>query len=139
MEFTVGGHEYKSKKMDTFKQFHTGRRLLPILTSLKDVFMKLQAGSLPDNDTMLQIAFVPFCNAMAQMTDEDSEYVLNACLDVTKIKHAGAWANVRISGHTMFEFIDLSALLQIAFYILQDNFAHFLLGKPETATQATPA
>lgn len=121
VDFTVGGNNYRSDKMDAFTQFHVVRRLAPIFSSLKDAF----SGAAESMDILDSIA-----SAISGMSDSDSEYVLKACLDVVKRQQGQAWAVLRAGGRMMFTDIDLPIMLQITTHILQENIAPFFSGPP---------
>jgi hypothetical protein len=60
------------------------------------------------------------------LRDEDLDYVLNACLDVTERKQSGGkWAPLRANGAVMFDGLTLPVLLQVAFHVIRRNLGDF--------------
>jgi hypothetical protein len=82
--------------------------------------------------------FEPVAQAISGLTDADSEYVLNACLDQVQIQQGQIWSKVRVNNRLMFEFIGLAEMMQITFAVLQDNFASFFHGLPAPSSANTP-
>lgn len=119
MEFEISGNNYRSGKLDAFKQFHVSRRLAPVLSGLAIA----ANGSEADFSAFLQ----PIAEAVAQMPDADCDYILHTCLGVVQRQQGNAWANIYAQGAKtlMFDDIDLAAMLQIAAKVIQDNLAGF--------------
>jgi hypothetical protein len=131
MDFEIGGNEYRSGKMDTFKQFHVSRRLVPAFGSFIGA-----VGEKPDFAELMQ----PVMHAIASMTDADCDFILDACLSVVKRRQKDAWAPIYAGANQalMFDDIDMSVMLQIASKVIQDNLAGFFPGKV-IAASGTPA
>lgn len=134
MEFEIKGERYSVSKMDAFKQFHVSRRLAPVLSGLA----ASAAGGKTDFSAFLQ----PIAEAVAAMPDADCDYVLHACLAVTRRKQGDAWVPVYNAGNKalMFDDIDLAAMLTIATKAIEENLGGFFLGaadKLNAKAQAT--
>lgn len=124
VDFTIGNYGYVATKMDARKQFHVARRLTPIFSELKTAFkIGIDAG-----DPMAY--FEPVAQAISGMSDAESDYILDACLDVVKRKIGPALSPIRVSGRMMFEDMALAEMLQITWQVLQDNFASFFSAAP---------
>lgn len=103
-DFTIEGIEYRSAKLEAFRQFHVSRRL-----SKQNI---------------------------VYMTDEDSEYVLKACLGVTQRRSNGVWANLLAGDKMMFSDIRLAEMMKIVGYVLEDHAADF--GNARSNSEADP-
>lgn len=123
MEFTIGEQHYRTAKLDTFRQFHVSRKLLPVLSGL---FGKAgMAGAEGQVDVTSIIEGVS--TTLAGMPDADCEYVLQACLAVTARQQGNAWARVWDSNSRtlMFDDIDMSVMLQITVKVVQESLGNF--------------
>lgn len=125
LEFTHAGHNYKAGKLDAMRQFHVMRRLAPLLPELAG------AGIRPGGDPMTVLE--PLARIVSTMTDADVEYVLHSCLAVVdRQQTGGAWAKVQASpGVLQFQDIDMTAMLAIAWQVLQHNMSGFFAGLPQ--------
>ena len=124
MDITIAGNNYKTTKLDAFKQFHVSRRLAPALWALAGA-----ASSDKGGDDSALMALEPVARAVSQMSDEDSEYVLKACLSVCNREQNGGWAKVMNgNGQMMFQDIDMPAMMQLTFAVIQDNLGNFMQG-----------
>lgn len=122
MEFEIGGNTYRGGKMDTFKQFHVSRRLVPILGNV--------AGAVT-GEVSFEDLVQPLMHGIASMTDADCDFILEACLKVVQRQQGNAWSPIYAGANQalMFDDIDMSAMLQIASKVIQDNLSGFFPGK----------
>jgi hypothetical protein len=101
----IEGQRYVVDKLDTRTQFHVVRRIAPLM-----------AARAADGDMLANIA-----KAMGAMTDADANYVLDACLAKVRRREGDRMAAVIASGgHLMFDDIDMSAMLRLAYAVLQE-------------------
>lgn len=136
----INGAQYRIGKMNARQQFHVMRRLAPIMASLGP----LAAGGLDDAG-----ALAPMAAVVAGLSDEDVDYVLDACLLVCQRQQGDGWAAIRVpNGKTtlsMFADIDMAAELRLAAEAIKENLGDFfapLLGavaSPSNAASAQPA
>ncbi len=135
-EFQVGGHTYRTGKMNAKRQMHVMRRLAPVMPNLAGLATTF-AGRDPASVTLMDLspALAPIANVISRMSDDDCEYVLDACLSVVQRQQMDAWAPVwnQATGASMFADVELPAMLQIASRVLQENFAGFLGGLPSAS------
>lgn len=128
-EFEVKGQQYRSGKLDAFKQFHLARRLMPVITAM--------SGKESLDGTVSAVS-----TAIAGMSDTDCDYVLNACLAVVQRQQGQSWAKVfdDRSKSLMFDDIDMAGMLSIAQQVIQDNLGSFFQGglAPQAEAQAAP-
>ncbi|QEE24525.1 hypothetical protein CS053_08430 [Rhodanobacter glycinis] len=122
MDFEIKGQSYRSGKMDTFKQFHVSRRLVPVLGGV--------AGAV-SGDTSFDELVQPLMHGIACMTDADCDFILEACLKVVQRQQGNAWSPIYAGANQalMFDDIDMSVMLQIAGKVIQDNLSGFFPGK----------
>lgn len=89
-----------------------------------------KAPSFDDPDTLL--AFGPLVEAIAKMSTEDSEYVLNTCLDTcTRQQAGGGWQRLRVSGRFLFDDIDMQIMMRLVVEVVKENLSNFIPGALE--------
>lgn len=121
-EFEVNGKKYRAGKLDAMTQWHVFRRLGPILPavqSIQSVLPDLLAGG--EQAEAAMAALTPMTEAIASMSDADSEYILGACLGVVQREQSGGgWASVwsTQAKRPMFDDIGMLQMLQISFQVL---------------------
>ena len=120
MDFEIGSQNFRSTKLDAFKQFHLSRRLVPVVGALATL------ASSDSNDFNAVVG--PLSAAIASMPDADCDYILKTCLATVQIQQGSAWSPVMRGDVLMFETIDLSVMLQIAAKVIQDNLSGFFQG-----------
>ncbi|MFM0044125.1 phage tail assembly chaperone [Paraburkholderia sediminicola] len=116
----VGGHQYRIGRIDARKQFHVARRLAPLLAGM---------GGAPDRGEGFAAFLGPLSDALSGMSDEDVDYVLDACLGVChRIQPSGHPAPVMTRSGLMFEDIDMGQMIQLAIKVIQENLGGFFPG-----------
>jgi hypothetical protein len=134
IEFEIGGHTYKADKMSAMQQLHVSRRLAPVVPKILPAMAALAAATEQGETEMdlasMAVALQPAADALAAMSDDDSEYVYSACLSVVSRKESGAWASVWSSQRKalMFEDLDLGVMTQLVFKVVGDSLAPFIRG-----------
>lgn len=127
VEIELGGQRYRTGKLDAFKQFHLFRKLMPILSGMGESF-----SVLPDSGEMDQqfwSAMGPAANAIAEMSQVDSEFILKTCLQSVSRWNGNAWARVTAAnGELMYDDIDMMEMLQLTVEVLKDNLGNFFNG-----------
>lgn len=146
IEFEINQHRYKTTKLNVMTQWAIARRVAPVvvkvmtpelLKSLKTFFDKSKTvdgqtgNSVLNGDDLLSLAsemFTPFVDAISQMSDEDSEFVINACLATVYRSNNGGWSCVKPNGSgMMFEDIDMLEMMQIVIRTIIDTVGNFSL------------
>jgi hypothetical protein len=127
-EFEVNGERYRADKLSAFQQFHIARRLSPLLLALG-----------PGNGNPL----ASFGQALAQMKDEDGEYIITTCLaGVQRFnKESGNWAPVWNAAAKRAMFVDLydfGALFPIVTKVVENNLTNFLDALPTGLVAGSP-
>ena len=130
MGITIKEKTYRAGRMDARRQFHVVRRLAPIISGLTDL-------AALKSDPMAALG--PIAEALAAMKDEDADYILNACLEVTERQQpAGGWAKVMRQGSLMFEDLDMADMLRLAGVALVENLGGFFDGLPQRSAPPPP-
>jgi hypothetical protein len=141
-ELEIGMRKYRTGKLDAFKQFHLVRKLLPLFSGLGETTATLS----PSGDASFWNSLGPVAQAISDMSVEDSEWIIKTCLSMCSTFNGRTWVPVMTpQGDFMFEDMDLQAMLQLAFAVIQDNLGAFFpapqtngLGG-EASTEALPS
>lgn len=123
-EVEIGGHRYRTGKLDAFKQFHLFRKLMPVLSGMGETFSDMPDGGVADEK--FWSAMGPVANAVAEMTQQDSEFILKTCLQTVSMWNGNTWVRITAAnGELMFEDIDMMGMLQLTFEVIKDNLGSF--------------
>ena len=137
MELKLNSQVYYTGKLSAFAQLHLSRRLAPFVGGLvalsgSDLKLTKNAAGAWDFEGDMEQALTPFLEGIANMKDEDVEYIVNACLDVAHRKNTGGTtgqAPVRQNGVMMFE-IPLHLMLWITYHTIRENMTDFFTELP---------
>ena len=134
-ELSIGAVNYRTGDLDVFQAYHMSRKLMPFLVGLIESLTRAQssaAGNGSDVSVTANPAFWgsigPVANAIAEMSQEDSEYILRTCLGTVMRRGEGAsnWARLTTSqGILMFEDLKLGDALQLMRAVLEDQLGPF--------------
>jgi hypothetical protein len=130
-EFDVYGKTYRIGKLNAFQQFHITRRLFPVSKALGSGldFLREQGGAKAMQEKGVNFLHLvePLGEALARMSNEDSEYIINTALSIVQRKQGeGVWAPVQSApGHFQFDDIELPQMLAITWRVLRQNLAGF--------------
>lgn len=128
-EFTIAGIEYRSARLNARQQWNVVRRLAPLLAAAGDL-LKLAETPAQGGETDAFAAFAPFAEALSVLTDEQSNYILDTCLKAASRKASEQWRPVMQGDVCMWEDIDMPAMLQITWQVMQESLSSFLGGLP---------
>lgn len=128
MNFEINGHEYSSRKLDTFKQLHLVRRAAPALGA---IVKAQQQGA----KTIVDYAG-PMADAVAGLPEDDFDWVVHTCLGVVQRKQGSNWTAVDVNQTLMFDDIELPELLQILGKVVMENLGRFF---PQSVISDSPA
>ena len=120
-EFEVAGQTYRSGKMNARTQFHVLRRAAPIVGPIQS----LSSGSATGE------ALSVLANAIATLSDEASDYIIDHCMDVVERKQGETgWAKIKVPGGSkfMFDDIDMMSMLGIASHVMREQFTPLFQG-----------
>ena len=140
-DFEVGGINYRAGTMNAIKQLQVVRRLAPLLAALNSADLAGLAGQASDGSGAgLAAAIGPLTEAFAAMSDENTEYVLSACLSICQREIPGGlgWTPIwSVQGKTlMFDDINLMVLVQIVGRVVMANVGDFTSALPRTIQAA---
>lgn len=134
-EIEIGGINYRTAKLNARQQINVARRLAPLLAGAGELMKAFEAYS-PDNastaDPDLDVfhAFAPLAKALADLTDEDSDYIVTTCLRATVRESNNAFVPVMRGEMQMFDDLDATAVLKIVFAVVQESLGGFLAALP---------
>jgi hypothetical protein len=139
-EFPVKGNQYKPMKMPAKIQFHVTRRLTPFIVGMIGKLPKeaIAAAMTEDKKNIDLNAIVsqvnpmdmltPVLESLAVMPDKEVDYVLDTCMEYCQ-RSLGAdrgWATVKQPGSPcQYSDIDMIAMLQIVWFVIQGNIGNF--------------
>lgn len=112
--FKVGEAEYQAAPLNAFDQLHVARKLGSVLIFL---------GSMKDNPDKTPVNYArAMVAAAAPLGNDEVDWALGACLSIVTRKQPGGWAPIRApGGKLMFEDIDLLAMMEIVWNVLDQN------------------
>ena len=97
--FSLKGATYQIGRLTPKKAFHVSRRLAPFLGAIIPQLSKLFAadgdGAIPNRDEFIArgVEILPgVADIMAEMKNEDVDYIIDTCLTVVRFKQETGWA-----------------------------------------------
>lgn len=134
VEFEIDGRQFRFDKLPAMQQFHVSRKISPLIPPLLPIFVQIQKDtssgvSVKDDLDKIAPMLQPFADGLAQMSDEASEYVFNACLGIVRYKHGDNWIPLwSTTGKVVMveELNDPSLLLRLVVRVIQDSLAPFI-------------
>ena len=149
---TIGEHEYLIERLSARKAWHVLRRLLPVLTrstaALRDGLKLLRNDPTPPPpdqgdepaaptaedlaEAGSQIADIfaaagPIADALRDLSDEDSDYVMTQCLSACKRRAGQHWAPLVRDGAVLFQDVTMIQQLELVFTVLRENMSDFFV------------
>lgn len=122
MEIEVEGNSYRIGKIDARSQFHITRRLAPVLG---EIAKAMSGGSTTGMDVL-----PPLAGAVANLSDDDSDYCLFGLLKVVTRKQPSGlgWGPVSTGNALMYDDINMATMMRLAWESFQVNLASFFVG-----------
>lgn len=144
-EFTIEGFRYRIVgKLDALRQFHVVRRLAPLLSAFVNVDLAAlreaaaaaadpAAAAAADADPRageaMRLLLPALADALAHMTDDDTNYVVGACIGLVERDVGGGagWGPVWNPAAKQMQYQDISflAMLQLLGRVLMRNVGDF--------------
>lgn len=127
----VGGNSYKFQRMDARMAFHVSRRLAPFMDGIMQAFRagveKVGDGGEAAQADMLMGSLKPVADALANMSDEQADYIMrNSLALVTRAGEGGGWSRVTAAnGSMMFDDISMATMLTLVMFVLKAEFTDF--------------
>ncbi|MBP2167726.1 hypothetical protein J2125_000918 [Erwinia toletana] len=139
MEFELKGQQYRAAKLSVFDQLKVSRKLLPVLAGMLADFQAVRAVAQGGDLYQAIEAVLPkIADALAEMSEEDTNAIIFPCLSVVSRQHGKGWTPLFTQGALMFDDIELFSMLQIVGRVVGDSLGNFLQELPaqETTSQA---
>ena len=129
IEVELGGQRYRTGRLDAFKQFHLFRKLMPILSGLGETSAQQELLTAEASEASFWGSLGPVATSIAEMSQQDSEFILKTCLNVVQVWNGQTWVRVTSStGDLMFEDIGMMEMLRLSFEVIKDNLSGFFSG-----------
>lgn len=140
METTIENVTYRIDKMPVRTQFHVLRKIGPLLTKLDKLpglFMLAQKTGMSKDELAMVLfnAISPMLNALADLPQEDADFVMDQCLLVVhrKDEASGKFSPLFTGAMLMFP-MELPLMMTVVFEVLKHNYDNFFdLLAPDTA------
>jgi len=148
VEFTVGGHRYRTSKMNARDQLQLMRSLGPLFPAMARVAMLEMSA---DESLRRLDMLAAFMDAFSKMERDKVDGLVTQCfVNCSRLvggNGAGPEQPVRLwQGRDLFEDLDVASLVQICWEVIQENLGGFFatVRGPEVSTlptsvPATPA
>ena len=137
-EIEIGEVHYRTGRLNVFEQLNLVRRIAPLLSglgqSLAQAPQRRVSNGEDEDDPALDpaaeanfwAALKPIAEAIKDMSDEDSTYVVRLCLSKCRRQDNGHWAAIMASSGQDFMFpIDLATAMQLTYATLGENLDSF--------------
>ena len=99
MEFELKGQQYRTAKLNVFEQLKVSRKLLPILAGMMSEFQGIKEAAQGGNAfRAMETALPKIADALADMSDEDTNAIIFPCLAVVLRQHGQGWTPVFTQG-----------------------------------------
>lgn len=145
-EIEIRGYTFRIGKMEPRQQFHVGRRVSPVLATMGGAIMALLDDKLDKAAVFgeLMASIGPSAEALAGLSDETCDYVLDACLHRVQRfnKDSASWHAIYVKGSRMFADIDLAIEMRLVSESFKLNLSGFfgeLSGGVASSLSATEA
>lgn len=121
-DIVIGDQTYRIGKLNAMQQWHVARRWMPVAMATGAGLMNADAtpNDAAAGDAMVAI-LSGMVDALAKMSEADSDYVMNTCLGVCYRKQAEQFAPVRSAGGIMFQDIDVSIMVRLALAVIKEH------------------
>jgi|SRR5215472_1127778 len=135
-EVELNGHRFLIGKMNVFDQAHIARKVAPIITGMGRGYASALAHTMngvevspAQESEVMFAAFAPVTEILAQMPEEDVNYVLKKCLGVCSMHTGQQWAAMIVQGQLRFEEqTDLGTMLQLVMEVVKETIGPTLRG-----------
>jgi hypothetical protein len=125
MEHEINGRQFRTGKLSAFRQFHLMRKLLPLFSGMGESFAEMP-GNVITGEGQFWHSLGPVAQAIADMSDQDSEWIIKTCLSVVSVFNGRSWVALTTEqGDLMFNDIDMQVMLQLSFQVVQENLGSF--------------
>lgn len=134
MQFELDGNRYSITSMGVFDQLKVARKLVPVFSTFAADYQDIAAAQ--DGSQAIQNLLPKVAEAVAEIKDEDFDYIMAACLKVIfRETVKNNWQPVMRGGELMFDDIKSRDVITLIARVIGDNLGDFL---PEVPTSETP-
>lgn len=141
VEFVIGEHTYRTRKLNAFQQLHVARKVLPLLSAVvkasdQNVVDQIKqargatatADDAPStsNESIARIMEI-VSKAVNDLPEEDLDFIVKTCMGSLLLKQDRGWAAIynEDAEDFQFDFITLPLMLQLTFRVIQENLGDF--------------
>ena len=136
----IGGMQYRIEKLPTRIQWNVARRLMPVVQGVLPILAigaqqrmtEDSTGSLiPDMEQMPVFeALAALSNTIGMLTDMDSDYIIDHCLDCVRWQQQSRWVPIRAPGGAFLNGAadQFDVQLRLILEVLRESVANFSLG-----------
>lgn len=155
MELMLGEKKYRTGRLDTMKQSHVARRLMPVVATMgkaaRDILINSPKplppaategapppavdGTIPEDgleekmgDDLMFGMGEAAANIIAKMPDNDWDYILNSCLHTVERQEGQGWTPIMSGARLRYDDIDLPTMTQLVFTVIRENLGNFFQG-----------
>lgn len=133
----IKGASYSIGRLSAKKQFAVSRRLGPFIGDVMPSIKELLGGKGDILDRAIDL--VPqIVTTLAEMKDEDCDFIIDTCLMVVKRQQDTGWANMTTpDGRVVMFEIDMMEMLELTAEVVKANLMGFFpIGKLEAFAAA---
>lgn len=142
----VGEYQYQVGKLNALDQLHVSRRIAPVIPTIAPLLVNIVEAGLTDIkdsesfdiDILKTLApsFQPFAEALAEMSDEHTDYVISKCMSVVRRKTNDGYAAVWRNKAPTFDDMEMSEILPLVIAVLRSSLGNFIAGLRTSQTEA---
>jgi hypothetical protein len=149
-ETEFNGVKYRIGTLDARKQWNVARRILPLLAKINSASDLVPADLRPSGEDseqvkeekgqkLMGVIFGPLGNALAEMPDETSDYIIDTCLSVVMRASGPGWAPLYKGKTLMFQDIDLPTMMGLTMKVIDENLGGFFYSNLTDSPAASKA
>ena len=118
----LGSNTYQIGTLSAMKQFHIMRRLAPMLATVGAGFASLKEAKGTED-------FLPFLGplseVLAEMSDEQAEYIIKTCMEVVSRKQGDAYQRMITQGQFVFQDLSMTEMIRLTVEVVKANMQGF--------------
>lgn len=133
VEFEINGVKYRAETMDARRQFHVARRIAGAFKPSAEAFEQVKDAEKTEGGARaaaVVAAINSFFDALSNQSDEQLDYIIDACLDTVSRKSGKTWSALRSGGVQMYD-LSLYEIGYIVFKVIEANLTGFFASLPE--------
>jgi len=124
MEFSVGKNQYRSRRLDAFKQLFVVKRIAGVLD--KDLVSALVTQAIaPSAEPDLMAHFAAFTKTVKNLSDQDLEFIVTTCCEACQRGTGRDWFPIVANGRYMYDDITAIGYLTISYRVLSEDLGNF--------------